>query len=561
MTKRRFNSWKKAVDQFKNESDPVKKKAIYLRLRKIERSLEKSEQLKGQKFRLTNDKSITKKNSATLGEGEEESRKLLFNFFGGGEPTLRVKKNPRLGNLRVSRKRLEEMEVESDSTTKEVKEGEPEPLQETTATLRGRTISSEEEKEIRLIADRFFTSFPEKQEPSDRTALERFGFFSQKDPKRFNEIYESMFGKPYKEDSPIIDLFTKIDGSKPTMRPPTDSKLRRKVEFEEGGAQGAKSIPDPVPASESLIEPDPTPVPGNPNEGVSDTTTTTPRVDPTVQTTSSVPIVDIETPVEGSPPVATAATAATAAPSTFTDASVGKRTDKTDEKEIGKEDASRSKKTIDRLKEEIKAYHLVYDDNIPEFKKKAHTKDRDDALQSNDVEKVRKHHKSMETKIRQYFKTTNLRIGVIYDIGSLGGNLSSIVAPTAGTFTDASVGKRTNPIIPPTTAPSVPTITASGILRGIGGADKIRKTINRTDPFGRAIAGEVNPPRGGLHSHQQEPIRKLIPKPPVPKPKPSFVYPPQVVVDSPYRSTLNRPIIPARSMIRLKTGKKATLLC
>ena len=93
MTKRRFNSWKKAVDQFKNESDPVKKKAIYLRLRKIERALEKSEQLKDQKFRLTNDKSITKNNSANLGEGEEESRKLLFEFFGGGtEPTLKVKK-------------------------------------------------------------------------------------------------------------------------------------------------------------------------------------------------------------------------------------------------------------------------------------------------------------------------------------------------------------------------------------------------------------------------------------------------------------------------------------
>lgn len=537
MSKRRFNSWKKAVDQFKNESDPVKKKAIYLRLRKIERALEKSEQLKDQKFRLTNDKSITKKNSAALGEGEEESRKLLFNFFGGGEPTLKVKKNPRLGNLRVSRKKLKEMEVESDSTTKEVKEGEPKPLQETTATLRGKTISKEEEKEIRLIADRFFTSMPTKQEPSDRTALERFRFFSKKDPKRFNEIYSSMFGKPYKEDSPIIDLFTKIDGSKPTMRPATDSNIRgRKVEFEVGGAQGARSIPDPVPASESLIEPDPTPVPGNPNEGVSETTTTTPRVDPTVQTTSTTPIVDIETPVEGSPPVAPVTTAPT--------------TDKTDEKEIGKEDTSRSKKTIDRLKEEIKAYHLVYDDNIPEFKKKAHTKDRDDALQSNDIEKVRRHHKSMETKIREYFKTTNLRIGVIYDIGSLGGNLSSIVAPTAA-----------NPIIPPTTAPSVPTITASGILRGIGGADKIRKTITRTDPFGRAIAGEVNPPRGGLHSHQQEPIRKLIPKPPVPKPKPSFVYPPQVVVDSPYRATLNRPLIPAIPSIRLKSGKKATLLC
>lgn len=542
MSKRRFNSWKKAVDQFKNESDPVKKKAIYLRLRKIERALEKSEQLKGQKFRLTNDKSITKNNSATLGEGEEESRKLLFNFFGGSEPTLKVKKNPRLGNLRVSRKRLKEMEIESDSTTKEVpevKEGEPVPLQQTTAILRGRTISKEEEKEIRLIADRFFTSFPKKTEPSDRTALERFRFLSKKDPKRFNEIYQSMFGKPYKEDRPIIDLFTKIDGSKPTMRPPTDSKLRGKVEFEVGGAQGAKSIPDPVPASESLIEPDPTPVAPTSQEGVSDPTTTT-RVDPTVQTTSTTPIVDIETPVEGSPPVAPITTAPTA-PTAPT-------TDKTDEKEIAKEDTSRSKKTIDRLKEEIKAYHLVYDDNIPEFKKKTHTKDRDDALQSNDIEKVRRHHKSMETKIREYFKTTNLRIGVIYDIGSLGGNLSSIVAPT-------------NPIIPPTTAPSVPTVTASGILRGIGGADKIRKTIDRTDPFGKAIAGEVNPPRGGLHSHQQEPIRKLIPKPPVPKPKPSFVYPPQVVVDSPYRSTLNRPIIPAIPRIKLKSGKKATLLC
>ena len=77
------------------------------------------------------------------------------------------------------------------------------------------------------------------------------------------------------------------------------------------------------------------------------------------------------------------------------------------------EERLRAKKTINQLKEEIRALHLVYDDNIPSFKQNPHLGQKNDALKSNDIKVVRAHHKSMEDTIRKYYKTSDLKVGVI----------------------------------------------------------------------------------------------------------------------------------------------------
>ena len=83
---------------------------------------------------------------------------------------------------------------------------------------------------------------------------------------------------------------------------------------------------------------------------------------------------------------------------------------------VKEEDEQRATFTLDRLKEEIRAYHLVYENNIPEFRDKKHKQMKDKALGSKKIEDVRKHHKEMEYMIARYFKSEpKMRLGVIID--------------------------------------------------------------------------------------------------------------------------------------------------
>ena len=80
------------------------------------------------------------------------------------------------------------------------------------------------------------------------------------------------------------------------------------------------------------------------------------------------------------------------------------------------EDEQREKKTIDRLKDEIRALHLIYDDNIPEFKSKPHIGQKNDALKSNNLSVVKEHHAGMEFIVARYYKKEpQMRLGVIID--------------------------------------------------------------------------------------------------------------------------------------------------
>jgi hypothetical protein len=264
--------------------------------------------------------------------------------------------------------------------------------------------------------------------------------------------------------------------------------------------------------------------PSDSNEGVVEPETEPRDVTSKVLTSSQVPQVDIETTPEGD-----------IQPSVGLPTQV---TNRNEEEAISTENRLRKGKSIEKLKQEIRAYHIVYDDNIPEFKKKAHTKSKDDALQSSDISVVRKHHQSMEATIREYFKTTSLKIGVIYDIGTVGRNQSSIgvAAPTGTRVTAREISDRL-------------------------GKDSMVRSIGLSDPFGKAIAGDVNPPRGGLHSHQQEPIRKLIPKPPTQQPIPGKVFNPRGGVDAPYQSILMRRSITGKLPVSIKTGSDKAKLC
>ena len=94
--------------------------------------------------------------------------------------------------------------------------------------------------------------------------------------------------------------------------------------------------------------------------------------------------------------------------------------------QIIKEDESRDKKQINRLKDEIKAYHLVYNDNIPEFNTKKHKEDKEKSLKSDDINMVRKHHHNMEKIIREHFRSSkDLKVGVILSASSLGLNFNN----------------------------------------------------------------------------------------------------------------------------------------
>jgi len=75
-------------------------------------------------------------------------------------------------------------------------------------------------------------------------------------------------------------------------------------------------------------------------------------------------------------------------------------------------------KSINTLKEEIKAMHIIYDSKIPEFKSKPHIGQKNDALKSKDIKKVRSHYKIMMGKIKEYFNTGGLKLGIIIDAQS-----------------------------------------------------------------------------------------------------------------------------------------------
>ncbi len=85
------------------------------------------------------------------------------------------------------------------------------------------------------------------------------------------------------------------------------------------------------------------------------------------------------------------------------------------------DDEARQKKDIERLKKEIKCYHLLFDEKIPAFTSEEHKKKFKQAMDSKDIAFVRKHHKLMTDTVAQYYKTSRMKLGVIFDAASVFG--------------------------------------------------------------------------------------------------------------------------------------------
>ena len=159
----------------------------------------------------------------------------------------------------------------------------------------------------------------------------------------------------------------------------------------------------------------------------------------------------------------------------------------------GKEDAQRGKMNIARLKEEIRALHLIYDNNIDKFRSNPHKADKDDALKSDKVEVVRKHHKDMEVAIREYYRSgggDTLQVGVIVPIDTYlqqylsGGKPNEQAIAKAPTRT---VGKEGTTSV------------------GLGHRDGDLKAKSH-DPYSRAIAQGIYYQRGGMGSYKQRAV-------------------------------------------------------
>ena len=154
----------------------------------------------------------------------------------------------------------------------------------------------------------------------------------------------------------------------------------------------------------------------------------------------------------------------------------------TDEAQKLIEDRTRNKKSIEALKEEIKCMHLIYDDDIPSFKKNPHLGQKEDALKSNDINKVKAHHKSMQETIRNHYKTSDLKVGVILSAESFFGN--SFAA---------------NPNLAALSQPRIPELNPSRV-----------RAVKPGHEFDGALQGETRVNR--LGRNYKKPVKRNVPK-------------------------------------------------
>tara|TARA_R110000823_G_scaffold296115_1_gene416156 strand:+ start:1 stop:1389 length:1389 start_codon:yes stop_codon:yes gene_type:complete len=208
---------------------------------------------------------------------------------------------------------------------------------------------------------------------------------------------------------------------------------------------------------------------------------------------------------------------------------------------VVKEDAQRSKMKIARLKEEIRALHLIYDNNIAKFRSNPHKGEKEDALKSNDVAVVRRHHKNMEVTIREYYRSgggDTLQVGVIVPIDTY---LQQYL--TGGTPAEQAVS----------VTRTAPTTGKEGTTSvGIGHRDKELKSKSH-DPYSRAVAQGIYYQRGGMSSYKQRAVSghtiKIGGKDKIGAVKDAKTY-----VDAPMNNFLNRAVIElADPKLRLKT--------
>jgi hypothetical protein len=224
------------------------------------------------------------------------------------------------------------------------------------------------------------------------------------------------------------------------------------------------------------------------------------------------------------------------------------------------EDKQRNKATILRLKEEIRALHLIYDNNITQFRENPHKAAKNDALKSKDILVVRKHHKDMEGAVREYYRSgggDSLQVGVIVPIDTyLSQYLNNAGNAERVERTTGTEGITSLPTVPRPGAAS----TAEGRRRTTaeGGASATEGTGSTTagashrnpdlkstthDPYSRSISQGIYYQRGGMGAYRQQPVSghtiRIGGKRPV-----TFTPndPTKPRVDAPMQNFLNRPL-------------------
>ena len=150
------------------------------------------------------------------------------------------------------------------------------------------------------------------------------------------------------------------------------------------------------------------------------------------------------------------------------------------------EDKTRREKTLEQLKQEIRCYHLLYEDKIKSIKDPEHLALYTEALKSDSLKTVREHHKLMSDLIRAYYKVAHLKLGVIMSAESVFGGAVGNIPAMMGSF-----------------GMGVP------IQRGNEQPTRIDRKKGR-DRFSNATAGEINVIRGGRNSKKG--IRQAIPR-------------------------------------------------
>ena len=192
--------------------------------------------------------------------------------------------------------------------------------------------------------------------------------------------------------------------------------------------------------------------------------------------------------------------------------------------DVAKENKQRGKASIERLKEEIRAYHLVYDNNIKEFRENPHKKQKNDALESDDIEVVRAHHKKMEERIREYYRggdADSLNVGVIVPIDTY---LQQYLSRSTPQFSNIQ------------TPPAAQSTSRAGATHR-----HQHLTKKGHDPYGHAIASSTYYQRGGIGSYKQQPVANHTIR--IKSSTASSAVPdPKVYVDAPLNNFLQRPL-------------------
>ena len=187
--------------------------------------------------------------------------------------------------------------------------------------------------------------------------------------------------------------------------------------------------------------------------------------------------------------------------------------------------------SINKLKEDIKDFHKIYNNVIPAFRDKSHQQRKEKALKSKNKREVLQHYEEMENLIANYYKNDGgFKLGVIVSAESL---FSGNVFGGSDLFGTGMVGANTG------TTP----IDRNSLERG--GSTKYQKVVDIEPTY----------TRGGIDHALQKPVQNKEPK--VKKGRVKFdrnISTIPVAVHRPYQHILNRPLKPSYN-IKIK-GKK-----